>query len=202
MFWFNGKKVKELPPEIAAYRKTFQEIIDEAIKREPVRDYNDLIPPSNPVYPWKAKGWQVLCYYCNEPITVDSPEAYYRQRSLSPRGWYHLNNSEGYWACDLKKVRSDIDLPHCHICGVRTSPHHGICSVAGPPSFHATSMSQKEEEVQQWAERERRQEMHDALFALLQEYTKKIETALTTITVSNEAIRRVLKASPWGHSIK
>ena len=28
-------------------------------------DRNELIPPSNPDYPWVYPGWQLLCYYCN-----------------------------------------------------------------------------------------------------------------------------------------
>jgi hypothetical protein len=63
-------------------------------------------------------------------------------------------------------------------------------------------MDQKENEVQRWAASERDKEMHSALFALFQECNTKIDDSLTAILVSNEAIRRVLKASPWGKGIK
>jgi len=153
-FWFNGKKVKkeEIPPEVLAHRDKFQAIVEPLLRLEPVREYNDLIPPSNPLYPWKADGWEVLCYYC-------------------------------------------------HVCGVRTPPHGGFCSVGGPPSFHATPMSQKESEVTRWAEAERGKEMHIALFDLLQVYEGKPSYQREGLSL-NEAVRHVLKASPWGHSVK
>jgi hypothetical protein len=201
MLWFNGKKVKkeEIPPEILAHRDKYQAIVEPLLRLEPIRNYNDLIPPSNPLYPWKANGWEVLCYYCNEPITIGHPEAHYRQRSFSPRGWRHT--SDDSWACDLNKIRTDIDLPHCHVCGVRTPPHGGFCSVGGPPPFHATPMSQKEDEVTRWAERERGEEMHNALFDLLQVYEGKPSYQRQGLSL-NEAVRHVLKASPWGHAVK
>lgn len=193
MFWFKGKKVKEPLPE--EYRKTHQAIVDEALKRDPVCEINNLIPPFNLLYPWKAEGWQMLCYYCNQPIYLiknGNLEAGYRQRGPLNYGWRHENNE---WACKLENVRTDIDLPRCHICMIQTPPHQGVCSAAGLPSFHATTMSDKEEEVQRCIERERGREMHDALYALLQEYRREDG-------VSRAAICRVLKLSPWGSSVK
>lgn len=199
MFWLNGKKVKELPPKEAARRQKHGEIIAELLKRPRVFDYNELIPPSNPNYPWKADGWQMLCYYCNEPIIYVSDEKYqagYRQRGPLSGNWYHVDK---IWACKLENVRTDIDLPHCHICGVQTPPHQMICSAAGQPPFHAVTMSQKEAEVERWAERDRGEELHTALFELLMAYQTNEERVYFKL---EEAVRRVLKASPWGKSVK
>lgn len=81
------------------------------------------------------------------------------------------------------------------LCGAQGMDKHSeICSVAGPPAFHATTMSYKEEEVSNWAKRELGKEMHDALFALLQDYEG-------TGRIMSDAVRRVLKASPWGKSV-
>lgn len=193
--WFK----KSTPPK-ADYLLKLRSVIDEALKREPVRDYNELIPPSNPQYPWKANGWEILCYYCNEPISIDPPEAHVKQRSSSPRGWRHTNDDS--WSCDPTKIRADIDLPHCHICGVRTPPHEMICSAGGPPPFHATPMSKKEEEVIRWAERERNEEMHHALYELLTAYEDKDAIEYHYARNLSKAVHRVLKASPWGKSVK
>ena len=194
MFWFKGKQVKELPPKVTAYRKSFQAIVDEALKREPVRDYNDLIPPSNPDYDWQTP----LCYYCAQPLERigDKYVAGERQRVYSEFGWYHLG---GEYRCKLELIRPGIDLPRCHICHVQVPPHGDFCSAAGYPPLKATTMDYKEAEVQQWAERERGEEMHNALYALLQEY----EVASNPNPVAlRGAVRRVLKASPWGHAVK
>lgn len=110
-------------------------------------DYNKLIPPSNPDYPWVPENWKLLCYYCNQPIHVTQPVAGYRQRTVFLRGmWLHDNDS---WHCDPLKIRplSEIDEPRCHICGMQNDEHRGSCSAAGRPSYHATPMSDKEEEV-------------------------------------------------------
>lgn len=116
-------------------------------------DYNKLEPPSNVLYPWQPKGWQPLCYYCCEPIRITTPEAMYRQRVHF--NWDHVNPATSgghwiigsFWHCDPAKIRKDIDPPRCHICGTQTSVHANICSAAGRPPYHATTMSQKEEEV-------------------------------------------------------
>ena len=180
--------------------RILQAIVEEGLRREPVRDYNELVPPSNPRYPWKAEGWEVLCYYCAEPITIHHPEAHYRQRSFSPRGWRHAGDDSR--ACDPAKIRPGIDLPHCHICGVREPPPGSACSAAGQPGFPATPVSQKEDEVRRWAEAERGKEMHDALFELLRAYEACGEREEYVPTPVREAVRRVLKASPWGRGVK
>lgn len=135
---------------------------------EQTRDYNELIPPENPLYPWQPKGWQPLCYYCNQPIELCRPEAMYRQRVWA--SWQHVNpvvitdadvkarpELERYkrfmngskWHCSPLHVRPTawIDDPRCHICGTQTTEHGSVCSAAGKPGFHATTLSQKEEEL-------------------------------------------------------
>jgi len=122
---------------------------------EQTRDYNDLIPPDNPDFPWVPKNWQPLCYYCAQPIRLTKPQAYFRQRCWA--GWEHVNPAEtgnkyikgSRWHCDPAKVRpaSEIDDPRCHICGTQTDAHKDICSARGKPQFHATTMSAKEEEI-------------------------------------------------------
>lgn len=111
-------------------------------------NYNDLVPPSNKKFPWKAEDWQLLCYYCNQPIYETKPTAGYRQRTLYMRGrWLHVDGDK--WSCTKNLIRppSEIDLPRCHVCGTQTNRHGGYCSVGGLPSFHATPMSQKEDEI-------------------------------------------------------
>lgn len=199
MFWLNGKQVEKLPPEVAAYREKHQAIIDELLKRPRVFDYNELIPPSNPLFPWKAEGWQMLCYYCNQPIFFSDDEKYqagYRQRGPLSGSWYHANKE---WSCKIENIRTDIDLPHCHCCGVQTPPHGHVCSIAGQPSFHATTMNTKEAEVRKWAKYDQEKEMHCALFNLLQVYQSN---QTDRVHLLEEAVRGVLKASPWGHSVK
>jgi len=134
-------------------------------------NYNDLIPPENPEYPWNPTFWQPLCYYCAQPIRLVQPGAMYRQRiGVS---WEHINavfitdidvekhpeipNLKIYqkhmngsrWSCNPLKVRptDEIDNPRCHICGTQTTEHGMVCSAAGKPGFHATTMSQKEDEL-------------------------------------------------------
>jgi len=194
-------KAEDVDP---AYREEFvrrESIVRELLKRGPVRDINDLIPPSNPKYPWVPNGWQMLCYYCNQPIFYEMDEKYqagYRQRGPLGGTWRHENHE---WSCKVENIRMDIDLPRCHVCQVQVSPHRDICSFAGSPSFHATTMSSKEAEVERWVERERGIEMHNALFDLLQVYEGHSSYHEPELTL-NEAVRRVLKASPWGHSVK
>lgn len=70
-------------PNLSEWRESYLKIRQELIKREPVTNYNDLVPPSNPEYPWKGDGWQMLCYYCSQPIFYESVgklSAGYRQR--------------------------------------------------------------------------------------------------------------------------
>jgi hypothetical protein len=110
-----------------------------------ILNYNDLVPPENPMYPWQPKGWQLLCYYCAEPITMGVPEAAHRQRTVFMQGmWRH---KDGNLACVKSRVRSDIDPPRCHICGTQTSTHGHLCSAAGKPGCHAKPMSAKEDEL-------------------------------------------------------
>ena len=118
-------------------------------------DYNELIPPSNPDYPWVPKDWQPLCYYCNQPICQSKPWAGFRQRVIW--NWEHVNpsKSEGWtkgstWHCDPARVRptEEIDDPRCHGCETQEAEKHGmICSKVGKPPFHATPLSTKEEEL-------------------------------------------------------
>jgi hypothetical protein len=49
-------------------------------------DRDELIPPSNPDYPWVLKKWQLLCYYCNQPIYETEPEAGNKQRTMHVHG--------------------------------------------------------------------------------------------------------------------
>lgn len=120
-------------------------------------DYNALIPPENPDYPWAPKDWQPLCYYCNQPIKLTKPYAGTRQRVIY--GWEHMFpvpesctnkwKRGSVWHCDPAKVRptTEIDEPRCHICGTQTTEHGMVCSAAGKPPFHATTLSQKEAEL-------------------------------------------------------
>jgi hypothetical protein len=68
---------------------------------------------------------------------VDAPEEKYK--------W--INGS--HWHCDPHFIRptNEIDDPRCHICGTQTTEHRHICSAGGKPPFHATTLSQKEEEL-------------------------------------------------------
>jgi hypothetical protein len=114
-------------------------------------NYNELIPPSNPDYPWKGKDWEPLCYYCNQPIQMSKPWAGYRQRVIWH--WEHVFPTiEGNkHRCDPAKLRptEEIDDPRCHVCGTQGAGKHGsFCSMAGKPPFRATPMSRKEEELQ------------------------------------------------------
>jgi hypothetical protein len=121
------------------------------------KDYNSLIPPENPDYPWAPKDWQPLCYYCNQPVKLTKPYAGTRQRVIY--GWEHMfpvpESCENKWKrgstwhCDPAKVRptTEIDEPRCHICGTQTTEHGMVCSAAGKPPYHATTLSQKEEEL-------------------------------------------------------
>jgi hypothetical protein len=118
--------------------------------------YNDLIEPKNPKYPWVAEAWQVLCYYCAEPIFYEpgKAEAVYKQRvNHKGAGWHHYTQ-EGPIDCDPSKVRpvEEIDPPRCHICGAKTKHDHlGICSFHGDPviayGYTATTMDAKEAEL-------------------------------------------------------
>lgn len=116
---------------------------------EQTHDHNKLIPPSNPDYPWVPGKWQVLCYYCAQPIYLTEPAAAFRQRASY--GWRHrvpgLNKDEVN--CNPEKLRPDneIDDPRCHICGTQTDQHRSVCSAGGKPRPRATSMSDKESEV-------------------------------------------------------
>src|SRR5208337_1360276 len=142
-----------------------------------IREYNKLIPPSNPDYPWRGEDWQPLCYYCCQPIKLTKPWAGVRQRVIY--GWEHANpavSENKYingsrWHCDPAKVRANIERhavykptkadfesdkeftpqtlnqPRCHICGTQTMHHSNVCSAAGKPPYHATSLSQKEDEL-------------------------------------------------------
>jgi hypothetical protein len=120
-------------------------------------DYNALIPPENPDFPWVPEKWQPLCYYCNQPVKITPPVAGYRQRVIY--GWEHVNpvpqdcankhKRGSKWHCDPAKVRptEQIDEPRCHICGTQTTEHGMVCSAAGKPPYKATTLSQKEEEL-------------------------------------------------------
>ncbi len=114
--------------------------------RHSLVNYNDLVPPENPKYPWKADGWQLLCYYCAQPIEIGKPVAGYRQRTIFPQGmWRH---KAGNLNCVKNLIRPDIDPPRCHTCGTQTTTHASICSAAGKPTCRATPMSAKEDELQ------------------------------------------------------
>lgn len=134
-------------------------------------NYDDLIEPKNPDYQWNAHFWQPLCYYCAQPIRGTFPGAGYKQRVSA--GWEHttpvfitdidvekhpempnlkiyqrsMNGS--HWYCNPLRIRpsDEIDEPRCHICSTQTNVHGGVCSAAGKPSYKATTMSQKEEEL-------------------------------------------------------
>lgn len=108
------------------------------------RNYNDLIPPSNPDFPWTADKWQLLCYYCAEPIRMTPPYAGNRQRTLS-----HWEHSDGKYNCRPEKLRpaSEIDDPRCHCGTQRAETHIPVCSSVGKPVHHATPMSAKEQEL-------------------------------------------------------
>jgi hypothetical protein len=112
----------------------------------------ELIPPSNPEYPWVPKDWQLLCYYCNQPIYETRPVAGFRQRTLYMRGrWRHTEGDS--LACRPDRIRpeSEIDGPRCHVCGAaRGKAHAGACSFAGPAPYYATPFSQKEDEAGRW----------------------------------------------------
>lgn len=118
------------------------------------QNYNDLIPPSNPKYPWKA-DWEPLCYYCNQPIEMSKPWAGVRQRVIWH--WEHVNPATtgnkwikgSKWHCDPQHIRptEEIDDPRC-TCGTQEKDkHNGCCSAAGKPPFHATPLSSKEQEL-------------------------------------------------------
>jgi hypothetical protein len=108
------------------------------------RNYNELIPPSNPEYPWVPAGWQVLCYYCNQPIYLTKPEALHRQHAYYI--WLHVTGDA--WGCSKEKLRptAEIDDPRC-TCHTQTNEHAGACSAAGKPPFRAMPMDAKEEEL-------------------------------------------------------
>ena len=106
-----------------------------------VKNYNDLIPPSNPDFPPD----QLLCYYCNQPISETVPVAGYRNRIVYMAGrWLHKN---GEYYCSPEHIRTDIDKPRCHVCRTQTKKHMIICSMAGEPRFKAKPFSEKEEEL-------------------------------------------------------
>lgn len=107
------------------------------------QDYNALLPPENPEYPWKP-DWQPLCYYCAQPIHLTTPIAMYRQRVS-----FHWEHLDGTYNCDPAKIRptAEIDDPRCGCCHVQTPPHNGACSAVGKPVHHATTMSAKEDEL-------------------------------------------------------
>jgi hypothetical protein len=139
--------------------------------QEQTQDYNNLIPPENPDYPWNPTFWQPLCYYCAQPIRLVQPGAMHRQRVCA--AWEHVNPvfitdidvekhpeiphlkicqkymNQSHWHCNPLKVRptEEIDDPRC-TCGAQAAgDHNGCCSAAGKPPFHATTMSQKEDEL-------------------------------------------------------
>jgi hypothetical protein len=110
-----------------------------------VTDYNALVPPENPLYPWQPKGWQLLCYYCAEPIVMGVPEAGHRQRTVFMQGmWRH---KDGNLRCMQSLILPGIDPPRCHICGTQTSTHGLVCSAAAKPACCAKPMSAKEDEL-------------------------------------------------------
>ena len=120
---------------------------------EQTTDYNSLVPPSNPDYPWSPK-WQPLCYYCAQPIRLTEPYAGHRQRIIC--GWEHVEpvKTEGYrkgsrWHCDPAKVRptEEIDDPRCACCHTQTDKHGMVCSAAGKPPYRATTTDAKEDEI-------------------------------------------------------
>ena len=121
---------------------------------EQTQYYNGLIPPSNPDYPWKGEVWQVLCYYCNQPISLTVPWAGNRQRAV-----YHWVHPGGGYNCLPENVRptEEIDDPRCH-CGTQEADKHAFhCSAAGKPTFHAMPMNAKEDELIKyfgWAQKE------------------------------------------------
>jgi hypothetical protein len=116
--------------------------------KDQIHYYNDLIPPSNPQFPWRSDHWQLLCYYCAQPIYETTPDAGVRQRVSYMRGrWRHKDKDE--LSCNFKQLRPDneIDDPRCHVCSTQTDKHAEICSVGGKPRHYATPMSQKEDEI-------------------------------------------------------
>ena len=121
---------------------------------EQTKDYRELIPPSNPDYPWNP-NWQLLCYYCNQPIEMTKPWAGARQCAIW--NWEHVFPStaaEGWtkgskWHCDPAKLRptGEIDDPRC-TCGTQEKDKHkGACSACGKPPYHATPFNNKEQEL-------------------------------------------------------
>lgn len=106
-------------------------------------DYNELIPPSNPKFPWKP-DWEPLCYYCAQPIRLTKPWAGHRQRVV-----FHWEHLDGHYTCDIAKLRptEEIDDPRCHICRTQTHQHDMVCSAGGKPTPCATTMSDKEHEL-------------------------------------------------------
>lgn len=111
--------------------------------------YNELKPPENPLYPWVADDWQLLCYYCAQPIYETVPVAGHRQRTCYMRGqWRHKDTDD--LLCVAKDVRpsGEIDLPRCHVCQAQSSEsHQAHCSFRGVPQFRAMPMSDKEDEL-------------------------------------------------------
>jgi hypothetical protein len=125
----------------------------------------DLIPPSNEKYKWQGTDWQLLCYYCNQPIYETKPVAGYRQRTLYMRGkWRHIEGDELKCNQELIRPAAEIDLPHCHVCTTQTTEHKGFCSLSGLSGFRATPMSEKEAELERaidFARRETKKEIKD-----------------------------------------
>lgn len=116
--------------------------------KQQTRNYSNLLPPSNPAYPWKAGGWQLLCYYCAQPVYETTPEAGDRQRTIYMRGmWLHIQGDA--MDCDPNQLRpdSEIDDPRCHVCQTQTREHGTFCSCGGQPRHRATTMSEKESEL-------------------------------------------------------
>ena len=128
----------------------------EHVKKEESKigmDKSELIPPSNPKYPWVPEGWQLLCYYCNQPIRETEPEAGYKQRTMYVHGrWKHADGERG---CCLYLIRpeSELDKPRCHCCGTQTADHSGYCSMGSIPGYRVMPFSEKEYEVERAARR-------------------------------------------------
>jgi hypothetical protein len=116
---------------------------------ERITNYNDLKPPENPLYPWVPENWQLLCYYCAQPIYETSPVAGFRQRTCYMRGhWRHMDTDEIPCVAQHVRPSDEIDPPRCHVCKVQPGEgHKSHCSFRGIPQFTATPMSSKEDEL-------------------------------------------------------
>ena len=111
----------------------------------------ELVPPSNDRFPWRERSWQLLCYYCNQPIYETKPEAAFKQRLIYPSGrWRHSDNDGLYCLVNFVRQKREIDPPRCPCCKTQTDKHLGFCSTGGVPPYRATPFSEKEEELERY----------------------------------------------------